>query len=85
VDVKNLWIYIAERNYPAADALLEKIDSTLKLLAQNPQMGETVDHLHPGLRRFTLGNYLLLFEPIEDGVRLMRVVHAARRLDELFD
>jgi toxin ParE1/3/4 len=85
VDVKKIWVYIAERNYVAADALIERIDAALKLLAKNPYMGEAVDHLHPGLRRFTVGNYLLFFEPIDDGIRLLRVVHAARKLDDLFD
>jgi toxin ParE1/3/4 len=83
--VQQIWVYIAERNYPAAGALLAKINATLKILADNPYVGEAEDDLRPGSRRFTVGNYALYFEPIEDGIRLLRVVHSSRRLDELFD
>jgi toxin ParE1/3/4 len=48
-------------------------------------MGEAVDNLSPGVRRFVVGNYVLYFEPIDDGIRLLRVVHAARRFDDLLE
>jgi toxin ParE1/3/4 len=85
VDTTSIWAYIAERNFPAADARVMRIDATLQLLADNPFMGEAVPDLRAGVRRFTLGNYLLYFEPMGDGIRLLRVVHAARQIDDLFD
>jgi toxin ParE1/3/4 len=85
VDAKQIWVYIAERNYPAADALISRINTTCKMLADNAHLGEAVDHLRPGARRFSVGSYVLYFEPIENGIRVLRVVHSSRQMDDLFD
>jgi len=47
-------------------------------------MGEAVDHIRPGLRRFTHGNYLIFYEPRETGIGLVRVFHGARKIEDLF-
>jgi toxin ParE1/3/4 len=54
------------------------------MIAQYPKIGEAVDHLSPGLRRFTLGNYLLFYRRIGDEIELIRVLHGARDIDQLF-
>jgi toxin ParE1/3/4 len=83
VDVTTIWNYIAERNFPAAEVWADRVDAKLRLLARNPELGESVDHLRQGARRVSLQNYVLYFEPIEDGVRLLRVVHGARDVPDL--
>lgn len=75
----------ARDSVAAADHWIEKIDRTLKVLASHSRIGEAVDHLRPGTRRFNVGNYQLFFEPLEDGIRLLRVYHASRRIEELFE
>jgi plasmid stabilization system protein ParE len=50
--------HIALDNRAAAAKWLDKIEATLSLLASHPLIGEPVDHLRPGLRRFCHGNYL---------------------------
>jgi toxin ParE1/3/4 len=47
-------------------------------------MGESVPQYRPGLRRFTVGKYVLYYEPIQGGVRLVPVLHGARNIDDLF-
>jgi toxin ParE1/3/4 len=54
------------------------------LLASNPYLGEAVDDLRPGLRRFSHGNYVIFYEPRETGIGLIRVLHGARRIEDLF-
>jgi toxin ParE1/3/4 len=83
VDAQQIWVYVAQRNYPAADRLVERFDAAIKQLADNPQMGEAVDHTLRGVRRFTVGSYVLLFEPLTDGVRVLRIVHSSRDLKAL--
>jgi toxin ParE1/3/4 len=75
--------YIARDNPRAAAHWLDQIDETLLLLAQNPYMGESVEHLRPGLRRFSHGNYLIFYEPRETGIVLVRVLHGARKIEDL--
>ena len=83
LDLQQIWLYIAERNYPAADRLIDRMEKALTLLNQNPFAGQTVEHLRPNTRQFTVGNYALLFEPTSRGIRLLRVAHSSRRLEDL--
>ena len=84
-DLTAIWLHIAKDNLPAADRLIARIDNTLERILKNPFVGEAVDHLRPGVRRSMVGNYQLFYEPIPDGIRLLRVYHAARRIEDLFD
>jgi toxin ParE1/3/4 len=84
-DLRQIWVYIAQHNLAAADRLIDEIERSLRLLARNPQMGQAVEQYRAGLRQFTAGNYVLFYEPIDGGVRLVRVLHGARKMDELFE
>jgi len=75
--------HIANDNPAAAANWLDRVEETLSLLASYPLMGEQVNHIRPGLRRFCQGNYLLFYEPLEDGIGLVRVLHAARDVVDL--
>jgi toxin ParE1/3/4 len=75
---------IAADNPSAALRWLDEIDKTLLLIAQHPLIGEAVDHLASGTRRYSVGNYLLFFKPIDNGIELRRVLHGARRIEDLF-
>jgi toxin ParE1/3/4 len=83
-DLQQIWLYVAQHNITAADRLIDRFERTLRTLARHPQMGESVPQYRPSLRRFTVGNYVLYYEPIEGGVRLVRVLHGARDVDDIF-
>lgn len=68
----------------AALGFYDEIDRLLTMIAQYPDIGEVVEHLSPGLRRFTLGNYLLFYRHADDQIELIRVLHSARDIDQLF-
>lgn len=85
VDVQRIWVYVAERNYPAADGLLEDFEESLQLLKHHPYMGEAVDALQPGARRLIVKGYQLFYLPLDDGIRLLRVLHSSRRIQSLID
>jgi toxin ParE1/3/4 len=76
--------YIAADNPTAAANWLDKNERTLALLASQPYLGEAVNHIRPGLRRISQGNYLLFYEPTDDGIILVRVLHGAREIESLF-
>lgn len=76
--------YIAADNPAAAARWLDGIEEKLLSLARNPLMGEAVDDLRPGLRRFSHGRDLIFFEPRDDGIALIRVLHGARKIEDLF-
>jgi toxin ParE1/3/4 len=83
-DLAAITDYIAADNLTAALRFYDEIDRLLTMFARYPEMGEAVDHLSPGLRRFTLGNYLLFYRRVDDQIELIRVLHGARDIDQLF-
>jgi toxin ParE1/3/4 len=76
---------IAADNPAAAAKWLDRIEGTLSLLASNPLMGEAVDSIRPRLRRFCQGSYVILYEPREKGIDLVRVLHGSRRIEDLIE
>lgn len=46
-------------------------------------IGRARPELRPDLRSLPFGAYLILYRVIDDGAEIVRVVHAARNLDDL--
>lgn len=84
-DALDIWLHIAANDISAADRLLDKLDETLRSLAESPEMGRARPELLPMLRSFPVGSYLLFYRPRRDGIELLRIVHGARRLRSLFE
>ncbi len=84
-DVLAIWTYIAidQLSPDAADRLLTRVDVVLRLLASQPEMGVPQDRYRAGVRSFSVGNYVLFYRAIENGIRLIRVLHGARRFENL--
>ncbi len=83
-DLDEIWLYIAQDNPDSADALLDKIEECCQALAQFPFIGTNRDELMPDLRSLPVGNYLIFYMPIEDGIVVVRVLHGMRDVDALF-
>lgn len=71
-------LYISRIDPDAASRLLERIDTTLARLADHPHLGRPNGTRHRALRRFTVQPYILFYQPLADGIRLVRVLHGAR-------
>lgn len=84
-DLIELWVYIAQDNPAAADRVLDEIDAKCHLLAEHPRLGPARPDIRPDLRYFPVGSYLIFYREIPGGVEIVRVVHGARDLPDLFD
>jgi toxin ParE1/3/4 len=82
-DLIDIWFYIAADNAHAADRLLDTLDEKSQLLADNPRLGAGRPDISPGMRLWRVGNYLILYREIGDGVEIVRYTHGARRLQDL--
>jgi toxin ParE1/3/4 len=80
-DLVDIWLYITADNPNAADRLLEEIDRKCALLAGNPLLGRARPDIAPELRYLPVGNYLILYRALSEGIEVVRVIHGARRLD----
>ena len=82
-DVIGIWDYIASDNVTAADKLVRQIDDVYEQLARNPKIGSKQEQYGLGMRAFAVGNYIIFYHEIDDGIEIYRVLHGARNLDEL--
>lgn len=83
-DLANIWSYVARDNAPTADRLIRQISDAFLLLAANPEIGIRQDDIRPGLRcKPVRRHYLIFYEVVGDMLRILRVLHAARRYEDL--
>lgn len=79
-DLIKIWLHIAQDNPAAADKMLRHIDEKSVLLAAKPKLGRALPELREGMRRWPIGQYLILYREIAGGVEIVRVVHGKRDL-----
>lgn len=77
-DILEIWDFIAEDDPDAADAMLDAIGARCRELAKHPQMGPARDDIRPGLRYSVLGSYLILYEALDDGIKVVRLIQGRR-------
>lgn len=80
-DLLAIATWIAAENPGAAVALLDRFDRAFQLYAEQPQLAAHFAP-RPQYRHFVVGNYVVFFEPHNDGIRIARVVHGARSLSK---
>ena len=84
LDLIEIWLYIAADNPNAADELLDEVDRKCTMLADSPKIGRHRQELGSELRSFPVGNYLIVYRAVADGIEVARVLHGARDLEALF-
>lgn len=77
-DLFEIWAMIAVDNMPAADALYRRITHKVELAAEHPLMGSARPELSPTARLLIEGSYVVVYEPLPDGVLVVTVVHGMR-------
>lgn len=85
LDLVEIWTQIALDSPKQADGFVDRIGKKLELLARLPRMGRRRDELAPGLRSFPVGDYLIFYKPLEDGIVVVRVLSGFRDIDALFE
>lgn len=83
-DLIEIWLYIGRNNPSAADRTMGSIERTTNLIADFPLMGAAHPELAPELRSFLAGNYVIYYRPVENGIEIVRVLHHARDVREIF-
>jgi toxin ParE1/3/4 len=83
VDIDAIALYIAEDSPAAARNWLDDIYRRCERLGLMPGMGLARFDLRPNLRMFAAGNYLILYQEMEGGIEVIRILHGARQWQEL--
>jgi toxin ParE1/3/4 len=82
-DLQAIGDLIAIDDPARAVSFVEEIASVLDRIAARPRAFQRRDDLAPGLRQAVHGQYLVLFTAAEEDVVVERVLHGARRLEDL--
>lgn len=64
---------------------MRRLIDRFRLLASQPMSGQARNDLQPDLRCVTVGSYVIFFEPLSDGVRILRVIHGARDVGAVYE
>lgn len=83
-DIAEIWDCIADGSLDAADRWVDQLDEKFRLLASQPLIGRAREELAAGMRSFPFGRYIIFYRPIDGGIDVVRVLHSARDIDELF-
>ena len=90
-DLIDIASYIAEDNLDAAERFLDAAEEAFALLASMPSMGRAVNFQSPaaqGIRVWRVRGferYLIFYRAVEHGIEIVRVLHAARDIERLFE
>jgi toxin ParE1/3/4 len=77
-DLREIGRYIARDNGPRAISFVEDLRVSCRRLAQHSRMGRARPNLRSGLRSFAHDDYVIFYEPLADGVLIVRILHGAR-------
>ena len=91
-DLVEIALYTAtsQESIDAAREFVWMLKDKFVLLAENPDLGRGREEItgirtaspHP-LRSFPVNKYVVFYEPMEDSVRILRVLHASRDIPPL--
>jgi toxin ParE1/3/4 len=84
LDLLDIWEFIAENSPDRADEFLDRLEGKLQTLALHPGMGKRREELLAGLRSFPMGNYVVFYREIDDGIDVIRILHGSRDIEEIF-
>ena len=85
-DLENIAVYIGvtEKSRQAATRFIDRIVHACEIFATQPHAGLLRTDLGPEIRCIPVGNYVVFYRPIDDGVEVARVVSGFQDLDALF-
>ncbi|MFQ4144497.1 type II toxin-antitoxin system RelE/ParE family toxin [Chlorogloeopsis sp. ULAP02] len=84
LDLENIWNYVAKNNPRSADKLFDRLREKFAKLAKLPQMGERRENLAISLRSFPVGNYLIFYRTIYEGIEIVRIIHGSQDIEQIF-
>jgi toxin ParE1/3/4 len=83
-DLLEIWLYIAEDSPDDADRFLDRLEENAQKLAEFTEIGRDRPELAPNLKSFSVDRYILYYRPDVDGIELVRILHAARDINQIF-
>jgi toxin ParE1/3/4 len=83
-DLESIEDHIALDDVDQALAFIERLYEAMTLLAGQPLMGRARPELGVDIRSFPVGRYVIFYQPILNGIDVVRVLSGARDIDAAF-
>ncbi len=84
-DVDEIWLYIADDDVVAADRNELALYSAMTLLAERPGIGHSrPDLTDQPVKFWPVDAYLIIYADVKPPVQIVRVLHGARDIPQLF-
>ncbi len=84
-DLIEIWSYIADDSVANADAFIDKLYQAIQVLARQPGSGRHREELAPGIQSFPFGRYIIFYRVVAGAVEIVRVLHGARDIENIFE
>ena len=84
-DLIEIWSYIADDSVTNADAFIDRLYETMESLGRNPGSGRHREELAMGIQSFPFGRYLIFYRALTNSVEIVRVLHGARDIENIFE
>ncbi len=80
-------VYLIPNAPEAVDKVMGEIDAKYQFLAAHPLAGRVRSDLdeRATLRSFPAGRYVIFYEPHEDGIEVIRLLHGSRDIRSEFE
>jgi toxin ParE1/3/4 len=89
-DIEECFVYIAEDNFDIGVMFLVAVEDSLEQLVQFPLIGKKRDFSNFRFQEIRMWQvkafekYLIFYQVIESRIEIIRVLHSARNLEDLF-
>ena len=84
-DLESIGDYIAEDNPMRAESFVAELFTQCQKICLNPVGYRLRPELSDDLRSCAHGNYVIFFEPTQNQVSIIRILHGARDLSKEFN
>jgi len=82
-DLLNIWEFLSYLSQKKAERTMRGIYERFETLLEFPEAGRRRDELRKGLRSFPVGKHLVFYFIIDDGIRIVRVLHSAQDIESI--
>lgn len=83
-DLIDIWLFIADDNYDAADRFIDSVYALCVKLAETTGMGRLRPEAGALVRSFGIGAYTVYYLPTDDGIEVQRVLSDSRDIKKIF-
>ncbi|HXJ93972.1 MAG TPA: type II toxin-antitoxin system RelE/ParE family toxin [Terriglobia bacterium] len=83
-DIREIWAYIAEDNVAAARRVRLQLLAACRRIGRSPRIGHSREDLtHKPVLFWPVGSYLVIYNPAQKPVQIVRVLHGRRDIPSL--